>query len=339
MRSSARSLVAPLAAAALLLALAATPVLAEHSHLHTSMGDDDDSDPAWLMSGTWTGGLDHDHPGRLYLNLECRDDARSSRSQWGEVESGQIEGLDLRSLGSGRTPVDFTVKRDAGTIHLHGEWSGTRGGGTFELQPDARFAAELERRGAGRPTPAQHARLLLSNANLGLLDALAREKYATPRVAMLLRMTEHAVREQTVADFAKVGYRLESLDALVTAVDHGVNPEFITEMSQAGYRNLEFEALLQARDHGADASFVEDLADAGYTSVPLEEVIRARDHGVDGGYVASLKRAGFDRLTLDEAIRARDHGVTSGYARHMREKQPHCTLDDVIGWRDRGVRF
>lgn len=309
-----------------------------HGHSHTSTGAGDD-DGAWLMSGTWSGGRDSDHPERLYLQFECRSEDGNSRSSWGQVETGQIEGFDVRSLGSGRTPVDCRVKRDAGTIHLHGDWSDTHGGGTFDVELDPRFATELERRGVGRPTSAQHAHLLLGDARFSLLDVLAKDRYATPRVSMFEKMIDHGVREETITAFARAGYRLESLDALVTAVDHGVNSQFIAEMATAGYRDLDFETLLRARDHGADAGFVEDLADAGFQRLPLETVIRARDHGVDGGYVQSLKRAGFETLTLEDAIRARDHGVTSGYAKRMREKRPDASLDEVIAWRDRGVRY
>lgn len=334
-----RSLAVPAAACALLLALVsfALPAYAGGFHSHTTGGTGPDGD--WLLNGTWSGGRDSDHPERLYLEFECRSDDGGSRSSWGQVETGQIEGLDLRTLGTSRTPVDFRVKRDAGAIRLHGDWSGTHGGGTFEVELDPKFADELARRGVGRPTAAQQARLLLGDANLALLDVLAKEHYATPRITMLVKLTDHGVREKTVTAYARAGYRLESLDALVTAVDHGVNSEFIAEMASAGYKDLAFETLLKARDHGADAGFVEDLADAGFTGLPLETVIRARDHGVDGGYVQSLKRAGFEKLTLEDAIRARDHGVTSGYAKRMREKRPDASLDEVIAWRDRGVRY
>lgn len=337
MRSSRSFPLATACGLLLALTLAAVEVRAgTHTHSQFSMGAGAE-DGDWLMSGTWSGGRD-DHPGRLYLQFECRTDDGNSRSSWGRVETGQIEGLDLRSPGAGRTPVDFRVKRDAGSIRLHGDWSGTHGGGTFDVELDPKYADELARRGVGRPTAAQQARLLLGGADLALLDALAKEHYATPRVTLLIRMTDHGVRAETVTAYAKAGYRLESLDALVTAVDHGVNPQFIAEMASAGYKDLAFETLLRARDHGADASFVEDLADAGFQRLPLEIVIRARDHGVDGGYVQSLRRAGFEKLTLEDAIRARDHGVTSGYAKRMREKQPNASLDEVIAWRDRGVR-
>ena len=112
MRSFVRSLAVPAAVFCMAVALAfpALPVHASGSYHSHSLSDDDG---AWLMSGTWSGGRDSEHPDRLYLSLECRNDAQGSHSQWGRVETGDIDGLDLRALGTGRTPVDFRVRRFA----------------------------------------------------------------------------------------------------------------------------------------------------------------------------------------------------------------------------------
>lgn len=320
--------VACFAALLALVAFAPAPVAA---------GGADDAGSAWLMHGTWTLGRD-DHQDRLWISLRC-DNGRGSRHEhWTRLAPADVEGLDLGALPAKDTAIEFTLKRDAGKVRARGTWGGDEGAGTFDLELDPGYADALAKRGVGRPTESQHARLLLGDTTLGFLDALAREHYQTPDVEMLVRMTDHGVRESTVNGFTAAGYRLPSLDDLVQAIDHGVNPQFIAAMAEAGYRNLDFDLLLRARDHGASPEFIDDLAEAGYARLPLEDVIRARDHGVDGSFIDSLRRAGFEKLSLEAAIRARDHGVTSGYARRMREKRPDATLDEVIALRDRGVR-
>ncbi len=315
----------PLASGLFLLILLVTPATGS------------EGDPAWWMSGTWSAGRDVDHdPWWISLRSESPNGGRHEHS-W-RLDGQGIEGLDLKSLGGNRHPVDFRIRRDAGSILAHGEFSGIRGAGTFELELDPAFPVALDNRGVGRPTPGQHARLLLANVSLSFLDTLAREKYPTPRVEMLVKMTEHGVTEAFVTGLAKAGYRLESLDGLVRAVDHGVNGQFVREMALLGFPDLDFEMLMRARDHGVTAGFVAGLEEVGVQGLSLEETIHARDHGVDAGYIQSLRSAGFDGLTLEDAVRARDHGVTSAYARRMREKRPDATLSDVIAWRDRGVQ-
>lgn len=307
-----------------LFVLVVTPTAASH-----------ENDPQWMMSGTWSAGRDP-HRDQWWIGLRTEHVGGVHEMGW-TFDSQSIEGLDPKALGGDRVPVDFKIRRDAGSILAHGAFRGTKGAGTFELELDPAFARALETRGVGRPTEAQHARLLLGDANLSFLDTLAREKYATPRVDMLVKMNDHGVREAFVTGLAKAGYRLESLDALVRAVDHGVNAQFAQEMAALGFRNLDFETLMRARDHGVTADYVAGLGEVGFEDLSLEQTIRARDHGVDGVYVQSLWSAGFKGLTLEDAIRARDHGVTSGDARRMREKRPDASLSDVIAWRDRGM--
>jgi len=288
-----------------------------------------------LMRGTWE---IHRTKSDSEVWLGLRNDyGNGSRWQRGtRLDAKEIAGMPSLE-GTERRPVELRLKRDAGTIVLTGEFAGPRGAGTFVLELDPDFPAELEKRGVGRPNQGEQAKLLVSGADFSLLDALKRERYETPRLGMLLRMADHGVDEHYVNGMARAGFRLESLDVLVQARDHGVDPHFIEGMAEAGYRNLDYETVLRARDHGADPDYVADMTEAGYGHLPLATLIKARDHGVDGNFVLGLRRAGFDKLTLEEVIRARDHGVSANYAKRVRSKRPGASLDQVIAMRDRGL--
>lgn len=173
------------------LAIAALAPVVAPAALADSVGEAV-SNGGGLMSGTWESGRDKDRD-QLWMSFRNDGPGGSRNQHWTRIEADEIEGLDLRSLTSGRREVEFRVKRDAGTIRATGEFAGSKGEGTFTLELDPAFASELSRRGVGRPTEAEHAQLLLAGAGYGLLDALAREKYATPRVAMLVRMARHGV--------------------------------------------------------------------------------------------------------------------------------------------------
>ena len=47
-----------------------------------------------------------------------------------------------------------------------------------------------------------------------------------------------------------LGYRLGSLDPLITLRDHGVTPSYVRELAELGYKNLPAEDIRKARDHG-----------------------------------------------------------------------------------------
>lgn len=257
----------------------------------------------------------------------------SSRS----VSLDKLVGLTADIIRDGASAASFEVRRDAGTIRARGSFADGKGGGTFDLVLDPAFAAELGRRGVGRPTEAQQIELALADASLAFLDDLKSFGYPTPDVTLFVRCVEHGVNRKFVRGLKDLGYQLASIDDLIEARDHGVDPEFIRGMQAAGYRHPEFEELLRARDHGADADFAQGLQQAGYREVPLDQLVEARDHGVDGDFISDLKAAGYANLTLKEAIRARDHGVDGHYAKRVQEKVGHAvSLAEVIQYRDTG---
>jgi hypothetical protein len=55
------------------------------------------------------------------------------------------------------------------------------------------YANELERRGVGRPTEAQHRHLLIANVPLTFLDELQGSGYPMPDVEVLVRCADHGV--------------------------------------------------------------------------------------------------------------------------------------------------
>ena len=103
----------------------------------------------------------------------------------------ELEGLSAEDMRRSNTSVEFKVRRDAGTLFAHGTLSRGKGAGTFDLVLDPAFATELERRGVGRPTEAQHIDLAVGDVSLGLLDDLRQSGYPAPEVDLLVRCVHH----------------------------------------------------------------------------------------------------------------------------------------------------
>src|SRR5262249_33128724 len=163
-----------------------------------------------------------------------------------------VEGLSLEGPG----PVQFKVRRDAGTFYLRGSMAPDQGAGTFELVLDQGFAATLQRRGIGRPSDEQQVDLALADMSLQLLDDFDQMGYDKPNVELLVRCAQHGVNRPFVTGLKALGLKLDSIEQLVEARDHGVDPHFIRGMRDAGYDGLDYPQLLHARDHGADPNYV-----------------------------------------------------------------------------------
>ena len=253
------------------------------------------------------------------------------------VPIDMLEGLTGAQLTGAGGPVQFKVRRDAGTFTFEGVIRSGVGAGTFTFMADPAFPAEMAKRGFARPTPEQQYALARHDVGYAFIDELTKQGYGKPQTAELVRAGQHGVQATYLREMGALGYRLGTLDALITLRDHGVNPQYVRDLADNGYKGLSADMLREARDHGVTADYVRGMRDAGYSSVPMEQLIRVRDHGVTPDYVRALGDAGHRQLPLDQLVKVRDHGVSADYARDMRQLGYAVPIDDLVRARDHGV--
>ncbi|MGH9371254.1 MAG: M56 family metallopeptidase [Vicinamibacterales bacterium] len=249
----------------------------------------------------------------------------------------RLEGLTAAQLAGAGGPVQFRLRRDAGTFTFDGVIRSGVGAGTFSFTPDPNFPAELAKRGFGRPTALEQYQMARHDVGYEFLDELNKQGYAKPDVSELVRAGQHGVHVTYLRDMGALGYRLGSLDPVITLRDHGVTPAYIRDLADQGYKGLSAEGLRQARDHGITPEYVRAMREAGYGALPMDQLINARDHGISAQFVRELGEAGHRKLPLDELIRVRDHGVTPEYVRDMRQLGHGLPVNELVRARDHGV--
>ena len=258
-------------------------------------------------------------------------------SSGSDIPIDRLDGLTAAQLTGAGGPVQFRLRRDAGTFAFEGVLRSGVGAGTFSFTPDAGFPAELAKRGFARPTPGEQYQLARHDVGYAFLDELGRQGYAKPETSELVRAGQHGVQTTYLREMGALGYRLGSLAPLITLRDHGVTPAYVQELADLGYKGLSADAIRRARDHGITPEHVRGMRDAGYGSLTMDQLIKSRDHGVTAEFVRGLGEAGHRKLPLEEVIRVRDHGVTPEYAREMRQLGHDLRIDELIRTRDHGV--
>jgi len=257
-------------------------------------------------------------------------------SSGSNIAIDKLEGLTAAQLATGG-PVQFRLRRDAGTFTFEGVVRGGVGAGTYTFAADPAFPAELAKRGFARPTAQEQYQMARHDVGFALIDELVRHGYAKPVTSELVRAGQHGVRADYVREMAAQGYRLGSLEPLITLRDHGVTPSYVRELAALGHKGLSADAIRKARDHGVTPDYVRALRDAGYTSLTMEELIKARDHGVTSQYLRELVDAGHRGLPLAEVIRVRDHGVSGEYVGEMKQLGYALPVAELVRARDHGV--
>jgi beta-lactamase regulating signal transducer with metallopeptidase domain len=262
---------------------------------------------------------------------------REGRSGWGRrVELKELEGLTAAQLAAGG-PVQFRMRRDAGTFTFEGVARNGVAGGTYTFTADPSFPNELAKRGFSRPTALEQYKLARGDVGFAFIDELTRQGYGKPALAELVRAGEHGVHTTYLREMGELGYKLGSLEPLIKLRDHGVTPRYVRDLAEQGFKGLSADDLRRARDHGVSAEYMRAMRDAGFGSLTMAELTRARDHGVTADYLTGMREAGY-KLTLEQIIRARDHGVSPDYIRELRDAgHKDLALEDVIRVRGHGV--
>jgi hypothetical protein len=251
----------------------------------------------------------------VQLMLTSRDGGgRSVVSRPATLRS--LEGLDAATLSSGG-PVAFRIAREAGRLDCSGTAARKRGEGRCGFTPDAAFAAELARRGVGRPSASQQYQLALHDVRLALVAELDRQGYARPSVGDLTGAAIHGVTPGYLRELDALGLRVGSVGKLTQLRIHGVDPAFVRELAaiRPAYRKLGADDLVKLRIHGVRAETVRGFAEAGYRDLSVDQLTRLAIHGVTPAYARDMAAAGYTRLTADQLVRMRIHGVTADLAR------------------------
>jgi beta-lactamase regulating signal transducer with metallopeptidase domain len=252
------------------------------------------------------------------------------------IALAQLEGLTAAKL-AGEGPIQFRLRRDAGTFTFDGVLRRGVGAGTFSFAADPNFPAELAKRGFARPTAREQYQLARHDIGYAFVDELNTQRYTKPQTSDLVRAGQHGVQVTYLREMGALGYRLGTLQPLIELRDHGVTPSYVRELAELGYKGLAADEVRRARDHGITPEYVRAMRDSGYGSLPMDALINARDHGITPEFVRGLQDAGHAKLPLDQLIRVRDHGVMPEYVSEMRQLGHSVPIDELVQARDHGV--
>ena len=169
----------------------------------------------------------------------------------------RLEGLTAAQLAGDRGPVQFRLRRDAGTFTFDGVFRSGVGAGTFSFTADPAFPAELAKRGFARPTASEQYQMARHDIGYAFVDELSSQGYTKPPTADLVRAGQHGVNAPYVREMAALGYRLGTLPPLIELRDHGITPAYVRELSALGYKGLPADELRRARDHGITPEYMQ----------------------------------------------------------------------------------
>ncbi len=262
--------------------------------------------------GHWTAEIDGD---RVCFELNNSRPAK----QWTWITHECFKKSELSSIPMEKD-ADFFIKRAAGTLKLHGSFTGDFGDGTFNFEEDASFRSYLATQGMEILKDEHMFHLFLNNVNKDYVAYLKKQGFKADGKD-LVELSIHGINRERIDDFVeifkKLDYKGYKVRDLIQFEIHDVEPEYVNEMRAQGLTDLTVNEVVQAKIHDVEPEFIKAVMDYGFKDIDLNEIIQFAIHDVDVDYIREMKNLGFRKLSHNEIVQSAIHDVDAGYIREI----------------------
>ena len=240
------------------------------------------------ISGDWTAKVKQTDRGSvLRLSLNHGSEDRKGRSQM----SSEFPLQDFTGLNpNANSNVQFTLRREAGTVFFDGLFKDGRGVGDFRFTPDSGFVSTMR--------------------NLGY-ENLTTEK--------LFTMAVLDVSSKYINEMKSLGFDRPDLDQLIGLRALGVTESFAKEAQGWGFGKLSADELMEIKAMGINPDYIRSMKSLGFDDLSLRKVIELKALGVNEDYAREMRSLGFENLTVDQLVEMKAMGINADYVKKMRD--------------------
>ena len=294
------------------------------------------------IEGAWTASVDETRPERMYFSI-----TRGRSHQNGStMKLASFAGLSAAQVNAATTtPVQFEMRREAGTISYEGTFRNGKGAGQFTFAPN-RAAIDairalgieftLERRHRSRSEEDELFALTMHDVSTAFIKSMIAEGY---RVTLedYVSMRIFDITPEYIREMRSLGFSDISHDDLVSSRIHGVTPAYVREMRAAGW-DLSLDDLQSSRIHGATPQFAEEMRKLGYGGLSHDDLVAFRIHGVTAEFISTMRSLGYQKIDADDLVSMRIHGVTPEFIRELADAgYVNVPVDKLVSMRIHGI--
>jgi hypothetical protein len=267
------------------------------------------------LTGDWMATVSEKHPDKLQLSLKYNQSEHSS-SRFSKIEFVGLS--DAQIVSTTRVPVEFQIKREAGTLSFEGTFRTGHGAGQFTFVANPEYASKLRSLGvdhAPKPDDDEMFALAIFDVSTDFIRSMQKLGYDVP-LDMYEQFRIFDVNPDYVRAMSEVGFTKLRAEKLVETRIHGATPEFIREMRAAG-NDLTLDEYIQSRIFQVTPEFTAEMEKAGYADLDHDKLVQFRIHGVTPEFVQQLRQLGYTKVPADQLVAMRIHGVTPEFIRRV----------------------
>ena len=268
------------------------------------------------IHGSWTASQDERSSGRIYVAVH-RGRTMNMGSTMNAADFAGLTAAQIHATTS--TPVQFELRREAGTVSFEGSFRNGDGAGQYRFAPNRNFYAAIEGIGVRRSADDDEEKLFafaLHDVSTAYIRSIHAEGIRAGDLDEYLSLRIFNVTPEYIREMRSLGFKDIDADELVASRIHKVTPDYVREMRAAGW-DLDLDELQSSRIHGATPEFAAELKKLGYAGLDHDELVSFRIHRVTPELIREYRALGYDKLSADDLVAMRIHRVTPEYIREL----------------------
>jgi hypothetical protein len=257
------------------------------------------------MEGSWfiTNYKQDNKDNKVRIELHDQDDDHNWSSNF-SVSRDKLSSL------SGVGKVEFSLVREAGTMHFTGQFDGEQGFGHYKFQPDATYLSHMQQRKIVLAAEELFS-FFVVDIKKDYVDMLQANGFPDVQKDHLISMAALGIDEAYIKGVRGMGYSDISENHLITFKALHIDKDFIDDVSKAGYDHLPTEKLITFKSLKIDGAYLRGFP----ASTRPQDIITYKSLHIDSDYVASFKKEGYSDITSRDLVSLRSLGVTPEYIR------------------------
>lgn len=224
---------------------------------------------------------------------------------------------------------EFTLKREAGTMHFTGKFEGDRGMGTYKFSADKDYRTTMSKEGVDLKNDEDFLVFFMINVKVSYVQMLKKNGYNDLDKDQIIPLAALDVNEAYIASIKKAIPDID-LDNLVPFKSLGIDKTFIEEIKNSGYKDVSASNIIALKSQGIDAKYINDFRSAknesknennGENTVSSSEddddddIIAFKALNIDKAFVDSFKKIGYTNISNSDLIAMKSLNVTPEYVK------------------------
>lgn len=227
---------------------------------------------------------------------------------------------------------DFTLTREAGTMHFTGKFEGDRGMGTYKFTANKDYSTAMNKEGVNLSNDEDFLVFFMVNIKVSYVQMLKKNGYTDLDKDQVIPLAALDVNEAYIASIKKAIPEID-LDNLVPFKSLGIDKAFIEEIRNAGYKDVSPNNIITLKAQGIDAKYITDFraatknknknegkADNNNDNEDTDEdIIAFKALNIDKAFIDSFKALGYDNLSNGDLLGMKSLNVTPEYVKSFQK--------------------